>query len=181
MLYCVRMTISPLYRRHNKSIPKTNPRYEYYWSKTQYPIIRFFKCQKARYLDGKTTSLYYTDAEYLEIRDERIADDIREEYPNNMVRIYSTNNGAVDVVLCARMYFRLVSGGRLTTDNEIMCKEAFIHYLSEILIGMRFVTNEPMREIISNLIGIRVLQECEVDYIAFALIDASSWIHYYVI
>lgn len=177
MLYCVRMTVNPFYR--NQTL--VNKRYDCYWSRNRYAVLQFYKCTKNRYFPYNKTSYYYTDMEYIEIADEDIADDIRNEYPNNMVKIYSTNDMSIDVVISSRMYFNLVSGRRIADDAESSCIESIVHYLMELLPYGRFIKNELYNEMISNLISIRFATECQVDPIKFALLDASSWIHYYVI
>lgn len=171
------MTINPFYR----SLALSDEPHEYFWSRNRYAVLQYYKCTRNRYFLYYNPHYFYTNMEYVEISNENTADEIRYKYPNNMIKIYSTHDMAVDVVITSKMYFTLVSGNRIIDDAEGSCIESIIHYLMDLLPFCRFIKNELYNDMMSNMAGFRFTTECQVDPISLALLDASSWIHHYVI
>lgn len=180
MKYTIQMIRNPLYSSPANHVA------DYVWSDNRYAAIKFYQCQMRRYdihkhteINGSCSSLYIA-FEYEEFKDnhEILSAIIGRD---NKIKIYSSHDGLVDVVLTAKMYMQLMSGRSLFESNKIKVMDAFMReYTNAMVMFMRYFKNREITDMMKS-IGDISMDDLDIDYIKLALLDASSWLHCYVI
>lgn len=179
MLYCVVMTTKPQFRRIYGLTDV------FFWTKNKYVAIKFYQCQLGKHTDSHKNAFAYSSTYYgvdfRVISDEKTAEDIMKNNPNNMIKIYQNHNKTVSVVVSAQMYFQIVSGRHLLGDPAAEFSDAIISSaLRNLVYSRRFVKDDIFKNTMRE-VCMYDFKNCKIDPISRALLDAPSWLHYYVI
>lgn len=174
------MIRNPLYKSKGDTFA------EYLWSENKYVAYEFYKRASNRYERHSNNTIYgtcsslYVAVEFTTLTEQHIIDVLC--IASNKLKIYSSHDGSVDVVISAAMYYRLMQCHSLfqDVDTHVLCEFTNAGYKILSMLK-RYVVDADIADFMYDCITNINLSEVSIDYIKLALKDATSWLHYYVI